>query len=271
MADFLESKSRYESLYRQWRLSDPQSPEGKLLLEQMRAASLQVFYPWVLVSRCPYCEEPVRQLACVFGLGELVWYQSYGDGRSLEDYIEGCDHLFCLDGALNLNGHQPTEVGEPGPEHFTSRITMAAEVPFVKPRVLKKPTMVAVIHSLPVAERYTVYWVAYFAQQMPPLREFCVPFARIGHTNVEYAYPDNYRTDSTRSDVQEYDLTSWIEQGKIFWIDPNDETNPIVRGSAADFPYHNIPGRRHPYYIENGQVYDLPNPKQGKRKTIRYR
>jgi hypothetical protein len=88
-----------------------------------------------------------------------------------------------------------------------AKITIAAEVPFVKPRVLKKPTVVTVFHSLSVANRYTVYWVAYFAQQMPlRKREFCIPFARIGYTELEFGSQDIYRIDGTRSDAQEYEL-----------------------------------------------------------------
>jgi hypothetical protein len=273
LEDFLESKRHYEAIYYKWSESTKkQSPQAELLWEQVQAAERRVFYPWVLVSRCPYCNKPVRQFASVISLQERVWYQRYGDGRSGNDDIRGCQHLLCLDGALSLHGNQPTETRQPAPDAFNTRITMAAEVPFVKPRVLNLPTMVAVIHSLPVAERYTVYWMAYFAQQRPPRNEFCVPFARIGYTEIEDTdYGEDYTIEGTRSDAQEYDLTEWIEQGKIFWIDPNDETNPIVRGCAAHFPYHNISGRRHPYYIEQGQVYDLPDPQQGSPYIKKYR
>lgn len=272
LEEFLESKSRYETLYYQWSdSSEKQSQEGRLLWEQVKAADSQVFYPWVLVSRCPYCNKPTKQLASVISLREKVWYQKYGDGCSGSDDIRGCQHLFCLDGALNLHGHQPTETCHPAPGSFNNRITMAAEVPFVKPRVLNLPSMVAVIHSLPIADRYTVYWVAYFTQEMPPIKDFCVPFARIGYVEIERHHDEDYAVEGTRSDAQEYNLIPWIEQEKLFWIDPNDETNSIVRGKATDFPYHNISGRRHPYYTENGQVFDLPNPSQGSPYIKKYR
>ncbi|MBE9126181.1 MULTISPECIES: hypothetical protein [unclassified Coleofasciculus] len=273
IADFLESKSCYEALYYEWlHNAKLQSPEATVLFEQMQIAQQSVFYPWVLVSRCPYCNKPIRQLATIISLRERVWYQNYGDGRTGNDDIRGCSHLFCLDGALNLHGHQPIETRQPAPGAFNKRITIAAEVPFVKPRVLNLPTMVAVIHSLPVAEQYTVYWTAYFTQQMPPKSEFCVPFARIGYTEIEDTdYDEDYTIEGTRCDAQEYDLTQWIEQEKLFWIDPDDETNPIVSNSAANFPYSNISGRKHPYYIEDGQVYDLPDPKQGSPSIRKYR
>jgi hypothetical protein len=93
--------------------------------------------PYVLVSRCPYCDAPVWEQVGVFSLADPYWFNSGGSGRvGSEELGTLCPHLFCVDGALNLNGHQPTEA-----VHGAAKITMAAEVPFVKPRVLNLPTM----------------------------------------------------------------------------------------------------------------------------------
>lgn len=83
---------------------------------------------------------------------------------------------------------------------------------------------------------------------------------------IEYVDRDRNHPEVTvtgrRSDAQDYDLVKWIEQGKLYWLDPQNEER-LVRQPVSAFPYCHVNGRRHPYYIENGQVYDLPDPVQG--------
>ncbi|MFP4101476.1 hypothetical protein [Coleofasciculus sp.] len=256
LEDYLESKKRYEELHYRWlERSDRYSQETKELECQVDEAKAKVFSPWVLVSRCPYCQKPIKQQGTIVGLSERVWYREYEEGYD----TRGCPHLFCLDGALHLNGHQPPyiEYRAPNANLYPNRINMAAEVPFIKPRVLNLPTMVAVIHSLLVEERYTAYWTAYFTQEKPPPEDFCIGFARVRHVEVITNRVEDWHIHKVRHDQQEYDLREWIEQGKVFWIDPHDKENLLVQGKVADFPYHNIPGRRHPYTIEKGEVKDI--------------
>ncbi len=254
--DYLESKKHYEELHCQWlKRPDRYSQETEQLKRQVDEANAKVFNPWILVSRCPYCQKPTEQLATIVDLGRRVWYQQYEHGGD----IRGCRHLFCLDGALHLNGHQPPYIKYRAPDAnlYPNRINMAAEVPFIKPRVLNMPTMVAVIHSLLVEERYTAYWTAYFTQEQPSPERFCVGFARVGVEEIIPNGIDDLCIHKVRREQQEYDLREWIEQEKVFWIDPDDEKNSIVQGKVEDFPYHNIPGRKHPYTIEKGEVKDI--------------
>ncbi len=109
---------------------------------------------------------------------------------------------------------------------------MAAEVPFVKPRGLSLPGMVAVIHSLPVAERYTAYPIVYFTEQQPPQREFCIPWARIEYVARDRNHPEVTIT-GRRSDDQDYDLVRWIEQGKLYWLDPENEERLVRQPVGA--------------------------------------
>lgn len=222
--------------------------------------------PYVLIAICPFCNAEIWQRAMVFSLEDEFWYRLYGDGCEEIFEPERCSHLFCIDGALNLNGCQPSEARGSTESAFTQKyhIRMAAEVPFVKPRVLQIPGMVAVIHRLPVADQYAAYPIAYFAEKRPPRfhdTNFCVPWAR------EYyiEHYEGYNFSGWRSDVQEYDLIPWLDKGQVFWLDENEGT--LVNGPVQDFPFANIPGRRHPYRIESGQVYDLPNPKEGEVRT----
>ena len=139
--------------------------------------------PHILISRCPYCNQDVwMEAGLIFSLTDNFWFRAYSDGRG--DIVTPdslCKHLFCVDGALNLNGNQPTEAKKWHDVSYGNDwdyIWIASEVPFVKPRVMKLPTMLTVIHSFPVANgKYTAYPIVYFAEQRPDETEYCIAWA----------------------------------------------------------------------------------------------
>jgi hypothetical protein len=247
-----------------------QTPAPALLteldsLDSQEKQTRYTFYrrlPYILVSRCPYCDAPVWLKAGIFSLNDNFWYHPTSDGH-LQSALKDtrCEHLFCVDGALNLNGHMPTEVRGSEANALVDQINMAAEVPFVKPRVLNLSTMRAVVHCFPVAERYTAYPIAYFTEQRQDSVDFCVAWAA-----TEYIGPARQpgcALVGKRSDAQDYDIDKWVRQGKLLWLDPLDDEHPISHSPAESFPYSNIPGRRHPYFIKLGQIHDLPSPTGG--------
>ncbi len=64
-----------------------------------------------------------------------------------------------------------------------------------------------------------------------------------------------------RSDKQEYDLTNALVMGQLQWLDPQTQTK-LLTLEMENCPYEGVNGRRHPYKIENGVVYDLPDPQE---------
>lgn len=256
-----------------------QQIESELLdeLESARAGRKKLFsqypdherLPEIMVSHCPYCNQEIWMWVDVFALDRQYWHRKKG---GLHDVGEDrCPHLFCVDGALNLNGHQPKEVQADPTDNLTNdRIRMAAEVPFVKPRVLNLPSMVAVIYQFPVAQKYTAYPIAYFAERQPDEDEFCLFWARTEFESVRAFDGDQGQITMTgkRRDIQDYELEKWVKQGKVLWLDPDDEDHPVVRGPAEAFPYYHLPGRRHPYTIKNGRVQNLLNPTKDTKPTI---
>lgn len=253
-----------KDLKQQWKAllaaKDPQSREVRRQ-ETAFVFNFRMCLPYVFVSRCPFCGTLVWEQVGVFSLQDASWFNDESSGHvGPEELGQLCPHLFCLDGALNLNGRQPAEA-----VRYDRKITMAAEAPFVKPRVLNLPTMVAVIHSLPIAERYTAYTITYFCEQHPEQDAFCIPWHGVEYFDDDQSLPGgNYM--GRRSDIQDYDLDKWIEQGQLFWLDPEDEEHPVVQGAVEAFPYRNIAGRRHPYTIKNGKVRDLKDPVETKPK-----
>ncbi|RLC76138.1 MAG: hypothetical protein DRJ03_20155 [Chloroflexi bacterium] len=197
--------------------------------------------PIWLHSRCPFCGEPLYWKIDPFDLDGDWWHWRGIQGEWI--IPPTCPHLFCVDGALNLEEHQPTEVQR-------RVVWMASEVPFVKPRLLELGNVIAVIHRLPqkIAGRYTGYPVVYFGNPRPPLSEGSLGWARTEYYDENGMWLIIY-------DVQDYDLDKWIAARKVCWLAPDDPEHPLVCGLPEDYPFRDVPGRQRPYTIEKGQVW----------------
>jgi hypothetical protein len=111
--------------------------EERCSLTRQRRAMLTEYtdrLPIWLHSRCPFCGELLYWKIVPFDLDGDWWHWR---DFPVEDRVPSCSHLFCVDGALNLEGHQPTEV------QFGT-VRMASEVPFVKPRLLELANVMVV-------------------------------------------------------------------------------------------------------------------------------
>jgi hypothetical protein len=227
--------------------------------EAYRAAKqkLDPLRPLVKIAICPYCQTDVWKRVGIFSLSDRSWYNHESDGISVPR-SSICDHLFCISGGLGLNGHSP------GEQHAFSDvegryIRMAAGVPFVLPRLLKLG-MTAVLHAIPVAQRYTGYPVTYFTQfPFAEHKHFCIPW---GSERFDGMHPHRDRYigfTGTRSDKQEYDLAEALIAGRLQWLDPQTQSN-LVTLQMKNCPYEQVSGRQHPYKIDKGIVQDLPDP-----------
>jgi hypothetical protein len=218
--------------------------------------------PSVLISRCPYCDNEIWMKAgLMFSLTDNFWFRGYSDGR--EDVVEKesvCKHLFCVDGALNLNGNPPAEAHKWADSNLGENwdhIWVASEVPFVKPRVLGSFKMVAVIHDFPVAGgKYTAYPVVYFTDSQPRHEDFCIAWATKAFVSNFGSH--GYTMNGVRVDAQDYDLAAWVAKQRLYWLSPHSEEHPLANRLTEECPYLDLPGRQHPYEIVEGQVIDLP-------------
>ncbi len=222
--------------------------------------------PEVLIAICPYCSRKVwaRIRHGIFTLNASFWVMDYDDGKPVsKDSI--CEHLVFVDGALNLNGKSILEKIH-AYSFMNSKIYMGAEVPFIKPRMLEKESMVAILHSFTIAEKYTAFPVTYFSKIKVPQREFATGWAR-----QEYCARDELMSEVTfsgkRKEPQDYNLSRWVTQNKIGWLTEKNEE--IELSFAPDiFPYEKIEGRMHPFFIQDGKVIDLPNPQKEEISTV---
>jgi len=224
--------------------------------EERLRYSLYRRLPLVLISRCPFCNQPMWSGVSTFSLNDSFWYRGYSSGRDEVKPEFRCPHLFCVDGALNLNGYQPTEQFGAHVTH-PEDIYMAAEIPFVKPRVLNLPTMVAVVHRFSVAEKYTAYPIVYFVEQAPDQHEFCIGWARTEYFD-SIKGGNGFTISAKRSDKLDFGLDKWVRRNKLFWLDPNSEDHPLVKGLPDVFPFGSESGRENPYRISHGKIIELP-------------
>lgn len=221
--------------------------------------------PDVLVAICPYCDRKIwaRIKSGVFTLCASFWVMEYDDGKTVTEDSK-CEHLFVMDGALNLN-NQPIPEKISAYSFVRHKIYMGAEIPFVKPRILEIEGVIAVIHSVSIADKYTGYPITYFTRNHISQNDFATGWAR-----EEYVARDQIVSSATftgeRSEPQDYDLKKWIDNNKIRWL-VEDNGELTLNSENHNYPYNNLSGRKNPYFIENGVVTDIPNSKQVKTKT----
>ncbi len=199
----------------------------------------------------------------VFTLDANFWLLDYDSAKNVSPESI-CPHLFALDGALNLQNNPPPPKLN-GFKMMRFKITMAAEVPFVKPRILNKDGVIAVIHSVSNAGKYIGYSVSYFTKEKIPQSDFCIGWARQEYVDHLDGI-SNATFSGKRSDKQDYDLIPWIKKEKLLWLEEN-AGNISLSKEEENFSYSNIQGRKHPYVIENGIITDLSDPKEEPPKT----
>src|SRR5262245_60921179 len=111
--------------------------------------------PRVALSCCPFDGKPLLRSFDPFGLDGLWWRT----GATPEE-PPSCRHFCVLLGALDFAGNVP-QAGDfevhPGPGR-----------PFVIPRLLDHPSMLAVISQFRMENGYLAYPIAYFAERRPP-------------------------------------------------------------------------------------------------------
>ncbi len=247
-------KEEYQELKRvdPQRAKEAAKRHGKLSSQLWKAKrEYRKRLPLRLHARCPFCGEPLYWKIDPYSLAGEWWTWPF---VPREHKVPTCEHVLCVDGALNLEGHTPTEItgGE------KNRIRMASEVPFVKPRMLELGNVVAVVHRMPekIAGKYTGYPIVYFGDPRPPLSQGSPGWARTefhdeqGKWNIVY-------------DVQDYALDKWIAAGKLCWLDPH-APHPLVCGPPEAYPFHALSGLQVPYVIQDGKVWPHSPPKGGR-------
>ena len=177
--------------------------------------------PTAMLSRCPFCAEPLLYHYDPFNLDSMWW----GGGINMKPPRHACQHFVVLEGAFDLDGNAPPDV--------ELSIEVGPDVPFAIPAFLK-PSLngIAVIHKITILDKYIGYPTGYFRDPNP----YGFHLSRRGWTT-----DTGWGVDFEEHD---YDLAPYILAGRVRWLDPNDPEHPVKQGKPEECPYNNLLGIR---------------------------
>lgn len=183
--------------------------------------------PRVVMSCCPFCGKPLVRTFDPFGLDGLWWQPDV-----TPEEPPTCPHFCVLGGAVNYQGLPPRGGNQeviPGPE-----------IPFVYPRLLALPGVVAVISWLPMENGYLAYPIGYFAEKRPPGEQLVA-----GWRHRHHEWRDQLGTYGSRyeNDKWDFDLRPWLMQGKIRWTAPGSDRTVLSDEPWEHCPYLDLPGK----------------------------
>ncbi len=220
--------------------------------------------PVYLIARCPLCGARYEERLDTHYLGgwypdPYSWKFVYTDKETVERKGLGeedrqrctrCPHFVAVQHFINLHGVLPKEL-----KAFSNQ----SEVPFVMPDFLPDDIeSYAVMHSLPIcriekdrfAPRYSVYLLTYYSTRPHELRERRMAQA-VRHDPMHFPMLDPWRGVEL---AEAWDLPSWVEKGKLLWLDLEQPDLPLKAGPVEDFPYGNIEGIRKTYMYRKGKL-----------------
>lgn len=186
--------------------------------------------PRMVLSRCPHCGEPLHRAFDPFGLDGPWWA---ADPVCEFEEPAHCEHFRVLLGALSLNGREPVEVAEevrPGPD-----------VPFVVPAVLELPGMVAVVGRILLATGDTAYPIGYFSTEQTDPALLHQPWCR---NFLWFQDDDGNPCWTVSNDKYDFDLETWLRNGRLKWVDLGDPALPIHPVGDEPCPFVGLPGDR---------------------------
>lgn len=200
--------------------------------------------PRLILSCCPYDDKPLLRTFDPFGLDGLWWEPS-----ASPDEPPACTHFCVLLGAVHYNGLPPRAGGDevwPGPE-----------VPYVLPRLLEMPGMIAVISQVPMEPGYTAYPIAYFAEKRPPVVDLTAGWAREIYSYVTQLGESGWRF---ANDLWDFDLKPWLQKGKIRWCPPGSDNTELSPDLSGKCPYVGLPGRRENLAVQGPRLRSVRLP-----------
>lgn len=203
--------------------------------------------PQVVIARCPVCKSLVNYWIDLFGIDGFWWDKNVPLRRPEPNKDE---HFLAISGAVQLNG--------PIPESPFLTCT-GPQAPFVIPRLLEVDGVLAVMSKLEIGE-HTGFPIVYFADPYPLGTELTNEWGSNYYRYWNGERNDNgersYSSSHSYDFVSDYDfeLAKWLDQGKLLWIDPNDKSFKLHRGSAG-CPFLNLTGPRKVTYTRNGVLW----------------
>ena len=239
-----------DDLYPERRGLAPPNEKTKNRLREAYYAALAEYadrLPRIIFGRCPFTGAPFTRVIDPFGLDGPWWHQKCVlkiDEPTAPKAFK--THL----GALSLNGRKPIEVG--------GKVSPGPDSPFVIPRLLRLPGMIAVLRQIDLEIGDRAWVVSYWSREnIPPVR-LHQPWLRVDH------WFKNERGKSAwtiANDTWDFELEPYLADGRLRWIQPGDSQQRVV--SFADkeqCPFVGLPGDRRPQVFSGGARGLAPLP-----------
>ncbi len=213
--ELLKSRAEVQSLHR------AQSEMRQRLEEYFESL------PRIAVAPCPFDGRVLVRSFDPFGFDGPWW----GSNAAPKE-PPACPHFCVMGGAVRFDG-RPARGGE-------FRALTGPEVPFVYPRVLAMPGMLAVVSELPMDHGLLAYAISYFAERRPPPQHLVGGWRRTTHGWVTQLGETGFRIEN---DPWDFDLGPWLARGKLRWCPPGSD-NTKLADPTGPCPYVDLPGQR---------------------------
>jgi hypothetical protein len=197
--------------------------------------------PRIAMGPCPICGKVLHRSFDPLGMDGLWWRSD-----AHPDEPPACPHFCVLMGAVDLRGGRPQPDFDvhPGPG-----------APFVVPRLLGQPGMVAVVSEVEMADGALAYPIAYFAPRRPPVQLLTASWARTNFVYTTQLGVHSWRLASApprgRSGDESWDfeVQPWIERGQVRWCEAGTERSTLSTEAPEAFPFVTPSGVRRPQVI----------------------
>src|SRR5262245_45399878 len=202
--------------------------------------------PRVVMSACPFTGAPLRRAWDPWGLDGPWWFKTRI--FRIEEPVAPPTFRVLL-GALALGERLPVESRD--------EVTPGPEIPFVVPRLLELPGMVAVISRLDLATGDVAYPIGYFSEEDIPDHRLHQPWLR---QDLWFKNKSGGTSWLIANDPWDFELAPWIERGKLRWIRTGDAESRVVGPESGACPYLELEGERAPQAISGGERELLEPP-----------
>ena len=235
--------------------NDPEKPRAPLLV----ARALDAYYavvaeyadrlPRTVLGACPFTGKPLLRSFDPYGFDGPWWHTV----RTFAPDEPGAPSTFrVLLGAVDLRGRVPVEA--------TNSVIAGPGAPYVVPRLLEMPGMVAVVHRVEMATGDIAYPIAYFSRDEIHPSKLHQPWTR---PDLWFKAESGDSVWTMKNDVWDFDLAPWIERGQLAWVEPgSDPVRVLDHRSGRPCPYVGLPGVRMQQLIAKGAV-SLMDPPDG--------
>ena len=223
---------------------EPATPRGarRARMQETYFRAMDEYFdrlPRVLMGVCPFTQQPLMHSYDPFGLDGPWWHKD----MMAKVKEPGPPPTFKIQlGALKLGTRVPQEA--------KAEVIPGPEVPFVVPRLLRLPGMVAVIGELKVKTGDVAYPVSYFSEQEIPPARLHQPWLR---QDLWFKTENGDASWLIATDPWDFDLKPWVDQKKVWWVGERKGKPAALSADSGPCPYLNLPGERLPQILIDGE------------------